>query len=207
VASSDVDRLVVVLGLVAAAASALAGALVIRLHLVASGVDPVTEGVSLYARGPFGILYRAQVRMTALAAACIAGGCLLLGLGSPLGEVALVTFAMSRVAIVRYPTDPPGTTVLSATGRMHVLLASMAFVGIAIAAPAIGFAMDREGIGGPIGFLLVVLSVAVPFSVMATFGAGAIARRVFGLVERTVYVTALSWLMVSAAVLAAAASA
>jgi hypothetical protein len=197
-APTDVHPLVAALGVAAAIAAGLASAMVIRLHQLPSGVDIRTEGVSAYALGRWGALYRAQVRASGLAAICIAAACLLLGIAHVVAVAVLATYAVSRVAIARYPTDPPGTTELTPAGRMHVLLASISFVGIGVAAPTIGLAAGWGQLAAPLGSTLTTLSMAVPITVVATFAAGAIARGVFGLVERAAYIATLSWLIVAA---------
>ena len=200
---SDADQLVTLLGVLGAALALLAGALVVRLHGLPTGVDAIREGVSGYALTPWATLYRTQVRATGLAAGCVAAGCALLGGASPVGLGALLVVAVSRVAIAEYPTDPSGTTRLSPTGRTHALLASAAFIGLGIAAPLLGSDPRWEALGDGVRIVVWVLSVAVPISVLATFGAGAIpgARDRFGLVERTVYATGLAWLAAMAAAL------
>ena len=107
--------------------------------------------MSGYALGRWGDLYRAQVIGCGIAAALIVICCGILGIGSLAGLVALVVYAVARFAIVRYPTDPPGTVTFSPTGRMHALLAAIAFLALAVAAPTLGLTLAsiRAGDGLP----------------------------------------------------------
>lgn len=106
--------------------------------------------------------------------------------------------ASARFAIVQYPTDPRGTVTLSTTGRTHALLAAAAFLSLAVAAPTLGLTLASSPPWDRAGPVLAAVSVAVPVTVMATFAAGGLPslRPLFGLAERAVYATGLSWLFV-----------
>ncbi len=190
------DTAVAILGLVALAATLVATLVVIGLHVLPGTVDPVCDGVSAYALGRWGPLYRIQVLASGLAASAIVLGGFLAGVGASVGLVALAAYAIARFAIVRFPTDPPGVRRLTQTGRIHALLASVAFVSIALAAPLLGLFGPGTGGPGTAPFLLRAVSVAVPVAVLATFAAGGEPRlrSVFGVVERTVYAGAFAWL-------------
>lgn len=195
---SPLEALVVLSGLVATGSAAGAAILVVRLHFLPTGVDAMREGVSGYALGNWARLYRAQVIACGVAASLIVVGCGALGVGSLSGLAALVVYAAARFAIVRYPTDPQGTVTLSTTGRTHALLAATAFLSLAVAVPMLGLTLAASPPWDQAGPVLAVVSVAVPVTVVATFAAGGFAplRPQFGLVERTVYATGISWLFV-----------
>jgi len=197
--------LVVLAGLGASGSVVVAAILVVRLHVLQTGVDPVSEGVSAYALTPWANLYQAQVIGCGVAATLVVVGCGSLRLGSPLGLGALLVYAVTRFVIVRYPTDPPRTSALSATGRTHAALAAASFLSLAVATPTTGLALAGSAPWDPVTSLLVVISVAVPISVAATFAAGGWPRLrpQFGLVERIVYATGLSWLLIVGVRLAA----
>jgi hypothetical protein len=200
------DPAIAVLGAVAAATAATAGVLVIRLHTLPTGVDPRREGVSAYALGRWGALYRLQAVSAGLAAWFVVVGSVVLGSAPRSGLIALALFGGARIAIVWYPTDPAGTVPLSPSGRVHAVLAAVAFVAIALAAPAMGLAVDRPSIPAALQVTLGVLSVAVPLTVVATFATGADPRLRgwFGLAERGIYATGLPWLLVAGLALMAA---
>jgi hypothetical protein len=199
------EALVVLAGLVAAGSTAGAAILVVRLHLLPTGVDAMREGVSGYALGKWSRLYRAQVIACGVAAVLITIGCSAVGVGSLAGLAALVVYAAARFAIVRYPTDPQGHVTVSTTGRTHALLAAAAFLSLAVAAPTLGLTLATRPPWDRAGPVLAALSVAVPVTVVATFAAGGWPplRPLFGLVERTVYATGISWLFVVSLGLAA----
>ncbi len=193
---TQADPVVFLLGLVAAGSTAGAAILVVWLHFLPTGVDAMREGVSGYALGRWGGLYRAQVIGCGVAAVLIVVCCGILGIGSLAGLAALVVYAAARFAIVRYPTDPPGTVALSPTGRTHALLAAAAFLALAVAAPTLGLTFAASPRWDWTEPVLVALSVAVPVTVMATFAAGGLPplRPLFGLIERMVYATGLACL-------------
>jgi hypothetical protein len=199
------ETLAVLSGLIAAGSTVGAAILVVRLHFLPTGVDAMREGVSGYALGKWARLYRAQVIGCGVAAVLIVIGCCALGVGSLAGLAALVVYAAARFAIVRYPTDPPGTIALSTTGRTHALLAATAFLSLAAAAPMLGLSLAARPPWDQAAPILAAVSLAVPVTVVATFAAGGWPplRPLFGLIERTVYVTGLLWLFVVSLGLAA----
>jgi hypothetical protein len=196
---------VIVLGLGAAASTVVASILVVRLHLLPTGVDAMREGVSGYALGTWAGHYRAQVIGCGVAAMLIVAGCGITGTGSLAGLVALVVYALARFAIVRYPTDPPGTVTFSPTGRTHALLAAAAFLALAVAAPTLGLTLAASPGWDRLDPILAAVSAAVPVTVVMTFAAGGLPRLRpwFGLIERTVYATGLAWLLLLSLELAA----
>jgi hypothetical protein len=190
--------IVVLSGLAALVAVAMAAILVVRLHLLPTRVDPLREGVSAYALTPWADLYRTQAIGSGAAASCLVIGCGALGTGPVVGLGTLLVYALTRFVIVRYPTDPPGTTVLSATGRAHAALAATSFVSLAVATPLTGLALAGSTPWDLVAPLLVTVSVAVPISVVATFVAGGWSwlRSWFGLIERAVYATGFAWMLI-----------
>ena len=94
---------------------------------------------------------------------------------------------------------------LTKTGRTHALLAATGFLSLAVAAPTLGFALASIAPWDRIGPVLALTSAAVLVTVMATFGAGGWPRLrpLFGLIERAVYATGISWLFVVSLGLAA----
>jgi hypothetical protein len=194
------EALVGMSGLIAAVSTAAAGILVIGLHVLPTGVDPVRDGVSGYALGRWARLYQAQAISCGVAAALIVLGCGALGIGPLAGLAALGVYAAARFLIVGSPTDPPGTVALSATGRTHALLAAAAFLSLAVAAPTLGLTLAAGPPWDRVSPILVAISVAAPVTAVATFAAGGVPalRRVFGLIERMLYASWLSWLLVVA---------
>src|SRR6476646_8981574 len=114
---------------VLATACFLAGArLLVRLHLLRTGVDPVREAVSDYGTTPFHVYYRAMV-------VALGAGAILLAVGLARDTDAgslywLWIYGVTRVTIAAFMTDrdPPPFSV---EGRIHLLLAAAAFTAIA----------------------------------------------------------------------------
>jgi hypothetical protein len=188
------------LALPAVLLASIAASIVVALHVSRSNVDPLVDGVSAYALGSLGRWYRIQVVATGLAALLLALALGVEGLASGIAIGWLVAFGISRILISRYPTDPHGTTVFSRAGRLHIVLATVTFVTIAVAAPLIG--NDLAGHPewtGPID-LLTILGWSTTVFALGTFASSTTpaTRRIFGLVERGVYAGMLAWLVVAA---------
>jgi hypothetical protein len=182
-----------VLGALAAACFVAGTALLVRLHLLPTGLNPVRDAVSDYGATRFHPLYRAMV-------VALGAGGLLLAVGLARGTDAqslpwLWVYGVSRIAIAGFmiDRDPPPYT---REGRIHWLLAATAFTGIALAASNIDWT-GAPGALRPIGH-------AVAATAIGTFVTRVVRplRAVFGLVERLLYATSLTWLLTAALALA-----
>jgi hypothetical protein len=167
-----------------------ATAVLLRMHLLPTGLSPVRDAVSDYGTTPSHRNYRVMV--------------VLLGAGAVLLALALARetdadalswlwiYAASRVAIAGFMTDrdpPPLTT----EGRIHLLLATAAFAAIAFAATSISWSGD-PGVLKPLGYAVAATAVGTLLTrVVAQL------RSVFGLVERLLYATSIAWLILAAA--------
>ncbi|MFI5254694.1 MAG: DUF998 domain-containing protein, partial [Candidatus Limnocylindrales bacterium] len=130
-----------VLAVASALLATTAAALVVVLHGIRSGVDPVIDGVSAYALTPLRRFYRVQVVATGLGALLLTATLIGNGLAPGIAVTLLAVFGVSRMLIARFPTDPRGTIAFSRPGRLHVVLAAISFVTIAVAAPPIAGAL------------------------------------------------------------------
>jgi hypothetical protein len=181
------------LGIAAAACFAIATALLVRLHLLPTGLSPVRDAVSDYGTTRYHGHYRAMVIALGVGAILLAGG-----LASETDAGSLVwlwVYGAGRIAIAAFMTDrdpPPSTT----EGRVHWLLAGVAFTAIALAASNVHWA-GAPGVLRPLGY-------AVAASAAGTLVARVVAplRPVFGLVERLLYLTSIAWLLIAALALA-----
>jgi hypothetical protein len=185
---------------VGAAACAIAALLVlVRLHLLPGGRATPPGAVSDYGVGPYHRYYRALVLLLGVGAALLVAA---LGRGSEAGDRALVflgAFAAARIAIAFFMTDPPGSAVTT-TGRVHVLLAAVAFTAIAFGAADATSAIENTPgwIGGP-GNALRVASDAVGVTAFLTLAAYLVRQareRAFGIAERLLYLAGIAWLLV-----------
>jgi hypothetical protein len=190
------DQSRILLGGAAACCALLAIIVVAWLHLLPTGSNPVSEGVSAYGAGPFRIFYRVQVIATGVASLLLVAALAAAGGPDPPPLMVLALFGVSRIAIARYPTDLAGAPPTRA-GLVHILLATVAFLSIAVAAPWLGSWIAGRSDWRDVGPLATALGAVVAVSVAATFGAGLVPRlrRAFGLVERAVYATMLGWLL------------
>lgn len=197
-AVTDLSR--ILLGGAAACCVVLAIVVVAWLHLLPTGSNPVSEGVSAYGAGPFRILYRVQVIATGVASLLLVAALAAVGGPDAPPLMVLALFGASRIAIAGYPTDLAGEPPTK-NGLVHILLATVAFLSIAVAAPWLGTWIAGRSDWSDGGPLMAALGAAVAVSVAATFGAGLVPRlrRAFGLVERAVYASMLGWLLAVAA--------
>jgi hypothetical protein len=153
-------------------------------------LDPRPDAVSDYGTTPYHGYYRAMVILLGAGAATLAAG-----LGGQTNASSLLwlwLYAGSRILIAGFMTDrdPPPFT---AEGRVHWLLAAVAFTSIALAASDIEWRGEPDVLG-PLG-------VAVAVTAIGTLITRVIppARAIFGLVERLLYLTSIAWLLVVAA--------
>jgi hypothetical protein len=179
----------VLFGIVALVALAVAVVLLARLHSVPTGLSPARDAVSDYGTTRWHALYRGQA-----IALGVAGIALAIGLARDTAAGSLLwlwLYGASRIAIAGFMTDrdpPPFTR----EGRIHWLLAAVAFTSIALAASNIDWSGAPDALG-PIG-------TAVAVSAIATLITRVIPplRVVFGVAERALYVTSIAWLALAA---------
>ncbi len=191
------DPSAALLGGSAAVMFVLAAIAVVWLHRQPAAVDNLREGVSAYGAGAYAPSYRFQVIASGIGGLLLAGALALSGATVPFGLAFLAIFGVVRIAIAWFPTDLEGR--VTRTGWFHVLLAAVAFISIAIAAPAISLSLAGASAWRGLAPIMVPLAFAVTASVVATFASNSLARTrpIFGAVERVVYVTGFAWLLVA----------
>jgi hypothetical protein len=171
------------------AATAVWSTILVGVHLRAREYDPLHDAVSDYGAGARRGWYRAQT-----AAAAAAAGFLLVALAAGTDApwwllLLLAAFAGARLLIPSFPTDRDRTRP-TRTGRLHLLLAGVAFASIAIAA---GNTPDDLA-PGALQWLVVGTSVATGLALRAR-------APFFGLLERTFYAAMIAWFLVVAGAL------
>jgi hypothetical protein len=190
------DTTASILAAVAAAAVAAGAISLVWVNLLPTGHRPMVDAVSDYGAGPYRPFYRATVISLGLGALLLL---LALAHGTDVaggGLIWLGVYAATRVAIAFFPTDLEGETV-TATGRVHLLLAAVAFTAIAFAATDLVPALHSEP-GWGADHLLDGLRWAV---VITAVGTGVtrvvipLRHSVFGLVERLLYVATIAFLL------------
>jgi hypothetical protein len=188
-------------GAVALAAMLVAVVALVVVHVRERSLAWWRDPVSQYGISPSAVFYRIQTLSMAVAALA-----LVIGLHSGLRrggvgevEVLLVIFALARGAISWFPMDVPGGD-RTPTGRNHGVLAIAAFVSLALAANSLSRAVGALTMAQWWSSASHVLSVVLAVALLGML----LARRVpwlhqhFGLVERTFYLTAIAWLVVTA---------
>ena len=177
------------LGIVALVCLAVAVGLLVRLHTLPTGLTPVGDAVSDYGTTRFHWHYRAM-------AVALGAGAILLALAlhrrTNAGNLGwLWAYGASRIAIAAFMTDRDPQRITT-EGRVHWLLAAIAFTSIAFAGANVHWSGDPSVLR-PLGY-----------AVAATAAATLLARMVpplrpaFGLVERALYATSLAWLLIAA---------
>lgn len=179
------------LGLICVAAS---GAILIALHFLPTGLDPIRYAVSDYGWTAYHLGYRAMVVLQGAGAILIA-----VALGQETDAQALgwlYVYGVVRILISRFMTDrePEGMLSLTRTGRIHMLLAGTAFAAIAVAASHLDWT-GKPDVLGPLGWLVTATAIATATALVVE----PIRRAALGLIERLFYAASIVWLLVVAA--------
>ena len=179
------------LGLICVAAS---GVILIALHFLPSGLDPIRYAVSDYGWTSYHVGYRTMVVLQGVGALLIAIGLREQTDAASLGW--LYVYGVVRLLISRFMTDrePQGFRSLTRTGRIHMLLAGTAFASIAVAASHLDWT-GKPAVLGPLGWLVSATAIATGTALVVP----RIRRHALGLIERTHYAAAITWLIVVAA--------
>lgn len=184
---------------IGAAACFIAAVLVlVRAHLLPTGYDAMRDAISDYGVGAYHRYYRAMMLLLGLGTALLVIALARDTEAQNLGLAFLGAYAAARLGIAFFMTDLPGTPVTSA-GRVHVVLAAVAFTAIAFGAADVTGAIDGSpGWSGGVAGVLRFESKAVGLTAALTlvcFLVPLARQRVFGLVERMLYVASAAWLI------------
>ena len=178
-----------VLGLLSATSTLLAGVLLIRLHLLPTGLSPIRNAVSDYGRTPYHRNYRAMVTLFG-----VSGTLLALGLQADTDATAvywLWIFAGCRAAIAWFMTDenPPATR----EGRIHTILAAGAFASIALAGANVRWTGEVAAMA-PLGTAVWIIALITAVALLVPRARSAL----FGTAERALYLATIVWLLTAA---------
>lgn len=188
---ADLLALLALIGLAAGASA------VLRLHIHPTGLDPIRDAVSDYGTTPFHPLYRLQVVAYGVAALLLA---VALDVGTDVRSTGiewLALYGIARIAIAGFMTDRDRAAP-TRQGRIHALLAVLAFTAISVAATTVGD--DLSPGFHALGWVVVGFAIASGvFMVVPPL------RRWCGAIERGLYAAFTVWLAaVAVHVLAAA---
>lgn len=152
-----------------------------------TGLSPVRDAVSDYGTTERHLWYRAQVVLFGVSALLLMWALARGGGIARSGLVWLTVYAAARIAIAWFMTDRDVSTPTS-EGRIHTVLATLAFTAIAVAATTIG---------GDLGSTYHVLGWVVAGAAIATFAFRVAPPLVpwFGLVERLLYLATVVWIV------------
>jgi Protein of unknown function (DUF998) len=190
------DTTAAILAALAAAAVAAGTVSLVWVNFLPTGHRPMIDAVSDYGAGPYRAFYRATVISLGIGALLLL---VALAHGTDVPDGGLIwlgAYSAARIAIAFFPTDLEGETV-TATGRVHLLLAAIAFTAIAFAAVDLASGLRNEpGWGGT------ALFDGLRWAVVVTAIGTGITRvvlplrhRVFGLVERLLYAATIAFLV------------
>jgi hypothetical protein len=188
------------LALLTLAATAAWIGILVAVHTRPTGYDPIRNAVSDYGVGRYRGYYRAQTAAAALAAVALAGA-LASGVDPrPTLPIALLlAFAAARLAIPSFPTDLDRARP-TRTGRVHILLAGLAFGSIAWASATLPDRVPWSGIHGllvTLGWIVVATAIACGLAMSSALHT--LTAPFFGLVERVFYVAMIAWFLIVAA--------
>lgn len=181
----------------------LAGALIslITAHLADRSVNPVRDAVSDYGAGAQPWPYRLTAVWTGTAALLLT-----VALGDAMFPKPTVTilflllFTVARWVITIFPVDLPGAEPTS-TGRSHTVMAALAFGAIALAALTFTAAARPDEFWVDSVTPLSVISWATAVLAVLTGVTRALKSRIFGLVERLLYLAMFGWMALVATLL------
>jgi hypothetical protein len=112
-------------------------ALLVALHVLPTKYDPVRDAISDYGVGDYRGWFWAQLVAGALA--CTSVAIALTGLHPYVPTVVVVLLfanAAARLLMPAFPTDQPGSRFETVKGKIHMVLAVVAFASVAAAATA-----------------------------------------------------------------------
>ena len=120
-------------------------AAMIALHLARPDVDPIAEGISAYAHGPYGVVQRAA--FVALGVGALAVSLALAGAAIPsrwvaVGALLVAVSGVCQVLLAVYPMDAPGRWTRS--GEIHWRVGPIASVAMIAAVFALAAAFRRD---------------------------------------------------------------
>jgi Protein of unknown function (DUF998) len=174
-------------GLICVAASAV---ILVALHFVPTGLDPIRYAVSDYGWTSYHLGYRMMVVLQGVGAILIA---VALGQETDVRSLGwLYVYGLVRLLISGFMTDrePSGLRSLSRTGRIHMLLAGTAFASIAVAASNLDWTGRPDALD-PLGWVVTATAIATGVALVVA----PIRRVALGVIERTHYAAAITWLI------------
>jgi hypothetical protein len=193
---SDMVRAFSVIALLAVSVQV---AILVVLHVLPTGYDPIRDAISDYGVGRTRRWFWGQ--LVAGAVACAGVALALAGLHPyvPTFVVAmLLVDAAARLIMPAFPTDQGGNRFETVTGTVHMVLAVVAFAAVAAAATGLSGLLTHypewngvKGLVTTLGWLVLAGAVACALALV-----GPRLKRIFGLIERLFTLSVIVWLSV-----------
>ena len=193
------------LSVIAAVATAVQIVVLIVLHRLPTGYNPVRDALSDYGVGQYRAVFWAQVVAGAVARLALAIALTRSHPSTPaLVVVMLLVAAAAFFLMPWFATDQGGGRFQTRTGTIHMVLAISAFTAVTVAASSLAGAVRHAPAWHGVANLLVILSWGLTATAIAVGLAVLIPRLrpVFGLIERLFSITSIVWFLVVAIELA-----
>jgi hypothetical protein len=167
------------------------------LHFLRPDVNPVSEPISNYAVGPYGLLLTAADIGIGLAAFALMFG-LYLGIAPPgrsyVGLFLLGLYGVSELLAGIFPIDVGGEA--TTFGTIHNIVGNLSFFGFPIAVILLSLGMGKDERWRSFRRPALAVSFAVVLTVILTIVGSNIG--LFGVTQRLANVTAMLWMLVVA---------
>jgi hypothetical protein len=167
------------------------------LHFLRPDVNPVSEPISNYAVGPYGLLLTAADIGIGLAAFALMFG-LYLGIAPPgrsyVGLFILGLYGVSELLAGIFPIDVGGEA--TTFGTIHNIVGNLSFFGFPIAVILLSLGMGKDERWRSFRRPALAVSFAVVLTVILTIVGSNIG--LFGVTQRLANVTAMLWMLVVA---------
>ena len=188
------------LSIIAAVAMAIGTVALVLLHVLSTGYNPIQAAVSDYAIGRYRVAF--WVFTTAGAVSGLALAIALAQSDHPKPTLAIAMLLLSaaaRVLIPFFPTDQSGSRFQTPKGTIHMVLAVAIFASIAVAASNLGGTLGHDpawhSVKGLVaGWLPWVITGTATATGLAIVGPRL--KRIFGLIERSYYLSSITWFLV-----------
>lgn len=186
------------LGWLSLLGTGVATAVLVFLHLAPTGLSPLRNAVSHYGITRFKAGYRAMTVSMGVSGGALAGALAVALRGAGVAEIVVLlsVFAAARLAISWFPMDEPGAA-RTGTGATHGLLAIVTFGAAAAAAIRLCRVLERNEAWLALAHDSRILGWAMVACVaaMLLMRVAPDLRRVFGAIERALYLAMLVWLV------------
>jgi hypothetical protein len=188
------------LSYVAAVAMVVSAAALLLLHVLPTGYNPIRDAVSDYAIGRYRALFWLFVVAGAVSGFALAAALARSDPSKPKLAIAMLLLSgAARLLIPLFPTDQGGSRFRTVKGTIHMLLAIAIFASIAIAASNLGGTLGHEHawhkvkglVDGWLPWVITGTAIATGLAMI-----GPRLKRVFGLIERSYYVSSIAWFLV-----------